>query len=179
VHPGQHLVGVEVSAWFYVFRVIEQRSVKMRFVGKALRSIEHRRAAFAAEASRIPRAAFITNRQIPEELPATILLPDPCRERRGGGSTAAFTMTVSDPIRTCSELEDAGTTEASPADDTLRPVAHARQSSAATDGAEAFHPVRRLPGRRRACRLMADQLRPEHFELMPLAQLSILMRSYD
>jgi hypothetical protein len=36
VHPRQHLISVEVRAWFYVFRMVEQCCVKVHFVGKPL-----------------------------------------------------------------------------------------------------------------------------------------------
>jgi hypothetical protein len=42
MNPGQHLIGVEVRAWFYVFRMFEQRGVKMHFIRKPLCSKEHR-----------------------------------------------------------------------------------------------------------------------------------------
>jgi len=105
MNPGQHLVGVEVSAWFYVFRVFEKRGVKVYFIGTPVCSKEHRRTAFATKATCVSRAAFIADRHVSKELPATVFLPDPRRKRRGRCSTAALTMAVTDPIGFSYELK--------------------------------------------------------------------------
>src|SRR5271170_7962726 len=104
MNPGQLLIGVEVCAWFYVFRVVEQRGVKVHFIGGPLCSKEHRRTAFTTKATCVSRAAFIADRHVSIELPATILLPDPRRKGRGRRSAAALTMAVTNPIGSPGEL---------------------------------------------------------------------------
>jgi hypothetical protein len=32
--PRQHLIGVEMCAWFYVSRIVEERGVEVHFIGK-------------------------------------------------------------------------------------------------------------------------------------------------
>src|SRR5271165_1020261 len=105
MNPGQHLIGVEVCAWFYVFWVVEQRGVKVHFIGKPVCSKEHRRTAFPTKATCVSRAAFIADRHVSKELPATILLPDPRRKGRGRCSAAALTMAVTNPIGFSDELK--------------------------------------------------------------------------
>jgi len=124
MHPGQHLIGMEVCAGFYVFRMVEQRGVKVHLIGKPICSKEHRRAAFPTEATGISRAAYIADRHVAKKLPATILLPDPRRERRGGCSAATLTVAVTNPIGISHELKSASAAEASPADGIHRFVAH-------------------------------------------------------
>jgi hypothetical protein len=103
--PGQHLIGVEVCAWFYVFWVVEQRGVKVHFIGKPVCSKEHRRTAFPTKTTCVSRAAFIADGHVSKELPATILLPDPSRKGRGRCSAAALTMAVTNPIGFSDELK--------------------------------------------------------------------------
>src|SRR5277367_5206328 len=98
MNPGQHFIGVKVCARFCVFRVLEQRGVKVHFIGKPLCSKEHRRTAFPTEATCVSGAAFIADRHVSKELPATILLTDPRRKGRGRCSAAALTMAVANPI---------------------------------------------------------------------------------
>ena len=137
MNPRQHLIGVEVSAGFYCFRMVEQRSVKVHFIGKPVRSKEHRRTAFPTEPTCASRAAFIAHRHVSDELPATILLSDPRRKGRGRCPAAALTMAVANPIGFSDELESAGTAKASPSEGLLI-VVHDHESSATSIGAEAL-----------------------------------------
>ncbi len=105
MNPGQHLIGVEVCAGFYVFRPVEQRGVKVHFIGKSLCSKEHRRATFTTKGTRVSRAAFIADRYVSQELPATILLSDPRGKGRGRCSAAALTVAVTNPIGLPDELK--------------------------------------------------------------------------
>jgi hypothetical protein len=141
MNPGQHLIGVEVCAWCYVFWVVEQRGVKVHFIGEPVCSKEHRRTAFPTKATCVSQAAFIADRHVSNELPATILLPDPRRKRRGCCAAAALAMAVTNPIGFPDELKLASTTEASPSDRVLQVVAHDHDSSALAIDAEAVHRV--------------------------------------
>ena len=124
MHPWQHLIGVEVYAGLYVFRMVEQRCVKVHFIGKPLCSKEHRRAAFPTEATGISRTALIADRHLSKKLPADILVSDPRRERRGGCSAATLTVAVTDPIGISCELKSASAAEASPSDGRHHFVGH-------------------------------------------------------
>ncbi len=104
--------------------MVEQRGVKVHFIGKPLCSKEHRRTAFPAKATYVSRTAFIADRHFSKEFPATILLPDPRRKGRGRRSAAALTMAVTDPIGTPNELKYASSAEASTSDSMLYLAAH-------------------------------------------------------
>ena len=135
MHPGQHLIGMEVYAGFHVVRMVEERRVKVYFIRKSLCAKEHRRAAFAAEATGISRAADEAHRHIPKKLPAAILLPDPRGEGRRGCAPAALTVAVTDPIGTPRELKQTSAAKASPSDGLLRTVHYELRSiSRSTSG---------------------------------------------
>jgi hypothetical protein len=124
MNPRQHFIGVEMCAWFYVSRMVEQRGVEVHFIGKLLCLIEHRRTAFSTKAACISGAAFIADRHVAKKLPIAILLPDPRRERRGRCSAAALTMAVTDPVGTSNELEYASSAQTSTSHIRLYLAAH-------------------------------------------------------